>query len=140
MNHAPAWGYSNLPQGPVWLLGHLQGCEGIGGTGVQGAGLGVGVRMGEGILSFLPTPRYLFCCAAGSHLPLSMSHLLGPPPAHSVVSSPVGPGTFPCRLAGEREGSQTSLWSLDTGTSLRPQGVGSSLYPSHTFPTLQVPH
>lgn len=56
MNHAPAWGYSNLPQGPVWLLGHLQGCDKKGGAGVQGARLGAGA----GILSFPPTPPVPF--------------------------------------------------------------------------------
>lgn len=63
-------------------------------------------------------PRYLSCCAARFHLPLSMSRLLEPPPARSSASSPVEPGTFACRLAGEREGarppcgpwSQAPLW------------------------------
>lgn len=54
----------------------------------------------------MSTPRYLSCCAAKSHLPLSTSHLLEPPPARSSESSPVGPGTFACRLAGEREGAR----------------------------------
>ena len=125
-NHTPAWHYSNLPQGPVGLLGQPARLSRNWGTGVQGARL-------RG-LGFLPTSWYLSYCAAGSHLPLSTSHLPEPPPTHSALSSPVGPGTFACRLAGEREGSQTSLWSLVTDT------LGSSLCPSHAFPALQVPH
>lgn len=102
----PAWCHQNFPYGPEWYWD--KGCEGM-----EGPGTG---SWCDG----LSTPQYLFCCAAGSHLPLSMSHLLELPPAPSVASSPVGPGTFACRLAGEREGarppsgpwSQTPAWGL----------------------------
>ena len=120
-----------FPEAQPGCRDSLQSCEAKGGSdGRWGWGGG---------LYFPPAPWYLSCCAAESHLPLSMSHPLEPPPAHSVGSSPVGPGTFACRLAGEREGSQASLWSLVTGTSLRPRTWGP-LCPSHTLPAPQVPH
>lgn len=70
----------------------------------------------------MSTPWYLSCCAARSHLLLSVSHLLEPPPARSVASSPVGPGTFACRLAGEREGARPPYGPWSRHQSGTPEG------------------
>lgn len=74
--HAPGWDCLNLPKAQPGCWDNLQSSKETGGLGYR--------EQVWGVLSFPLTPRYLSCCVAGSHLPLSMSHPLEPPPAHSA--------------------------------------------------------